>query len=158
MKRDRGEFFKTKTNVSRPSNPPDELAQNVLKQILFGRIILFFLRKFRILPCSHLLHDSNSIFRAAGINSEGGSGGTVSFTVGVDKLTSPFTHAVSRTDTFKVKKSIESGCIVFRLKVSQQKDCWRSNVGVFLSTVVVASIEEHVQTVEIFLLNHVHAS
>ena len=26
-------------NVSRPSNPPDELAQNVSKKILFGRIL-----------------------------------------------------------------------------------------------------------------------
>ena len=36
-------------NVSRPSNPPDALAQNVSKKIPFGRTIPpFFLRKFRI--------------------------------------------------------------------------------------------------------------
>ena len=37
---------------------------------------------------------------------------TKSFAGGVHKLTSPFTHAVSRTDTAKDKKSIESCCIV----------------------------------------------
>ena len=31
MKRDRGDFF-SKKNVSGPSNPPDELAQNVSKK------------------------------------------------------------------------------------------------------------------------------
>ena len=66
-------------NVSGPSNPPDELAQHVSKKILFGRIIPpFFLQKCRIWPFFNYLHDSNSIFRAAGINSEIFSGGTVS--------------------------------------------------------------------------------
>ena len=32
-------------NVSRPSNPPDELAQNVSKKIPFGRIITPFFCK-----------------------------------------------------------------------------------------------------------------
>ena len=43
-------------NVSRTSNPPDELAQNwKQKKIPFGRIVPpMFLRKFRILPCFHL--------------------------------------------------------------------------------------------------------
>ena len=46
-------FFKK--NVSRPSNAPDELAQNVSKKIPFGRIIPpFFLRKCRIWPCFQL--------------------------------------------------------------------------------------------------------
>ena len=69
-------FFFSK-NVSRPSNPPDELAQDVSKKkkIPSGRIIPpFFLRKFRIWPFLNYLQDSNSIFRAAGINSEGFSG------------------------------------------------------------------------------------
>ena len=40
-------FFKKKKNVSRPSNPPDELAQNVSKKkkIPFGRIIPPFFYK-----------------------------------------------------------------------------------------------------------------
>ena len=42
----KNKFFQT---VSGPSNPPDELAQNVSKKIPFGRIIPpFFLRKFRV--------------------------------------------------------------------------------------------------------------
>ena len=72
MKRERDErkdvFLK---NVSRPSNPPDELAQNVSKKIPLGRIIPpFFLRKCRIWPFLIYLHDSNSIFWAQGIKSE----------------------------------------------------------------------------------------
>ena len=39
---------------------------------------------------------------------------TISFAVGIHKLTSPFTHAISRTDTPKDKTSIESCCIVLR--------------------------------------------
>ena len=40
-------FFRK--NVSEPSNPPDELTQNVSKKIPVGRIIPpFFLQKFRI--------------------------------------------------------------------------------------------------------------
>ena len=47
MKRHRGVFFFE--NVSEPSNPPDELAQNVSKKIAVGRIIPpFFLRMFRM--------------------------------------------------------------------------------------------------------------
>ena len=37
---------------------------------------------------------------------------TILFAVGVLRLVSPFTHAISRTDTFKDKKLIESCCIV----------------------------------------------
>ena len=53
MKRDRDErkevFFFFVKNISEPSNPPDELAQNVSKKIPLGRIIPpFFLRKFTI--------------------------------------------------------------------------------------------------------------
>ena len=66
-------------NVSRPSNPPDELAQNVSKKnhrrTNYSSI---FLQKFRIWPFFNYLHDSNSIFRARGIKSEWVSGGTVS--------------------------------------------------------------------------------
>ena len=79
MKRDRGEkkvfFF---ANVSRPSNPPDELAQNVSKKIPFGRIIPpFFFESSESDRVFNYLHDSNSIFWARGINSEIFSGGTV---------------------------------------------------------------------------------
>ena len=45
--------------------------------------------------------------------------GTISFAVGVHKLTSPSTHAISRTDISKDKKLIESCCIVSRKKESQ---------------------------------------
>ena len=47
---------------------------------------------------------------------------TMLFAVGVLRLTSPFSHAISQTDTFKGKKLIESSCIVFQLKVSQKKE------------------------------------
>ena len=75
--RDGGKIF-FKKNVSGPSNPPDELAHMFRKKIPFGRIIPpFFLRKCRIWPFLNYLQDSNSIFRAAGINSEGFFGRTV---------------------------------------------------------------------------------
>ena len=66
-------------NVSRPSNPSDELAQNVSKKIPFGRIIPPFSAKVQNLTVFFFiyLHDSNSIFWARGINSEWVSGGTV---------------------------------------------------------------------------------
>ena len=41
-----------------------EGSQTFFEKIPFGRIILLFLRKFRILPCFTYLHESNSIFRA----------------------------------------------------------------------------------------------
>ena len=47
---------------------------------------------------------------------------TISFAVDADGPTSPFTHAISRTDTFKGKKLIESCRIVFQLKASQKKE------------------------------------
>ena len=47
---------------------------------------------------------------------------TISSTVGVHRLTSPFTHAISRTDTFKDQNMFESCCIVFQLKVSQKNE------------------------------------
>ena len=69
-------FFKK--NVSRPSNPPDELAQNVSKKIPVGRIIPpFFFESSESDRVLNYLHDSNSIFRAQGIISEIFSGGTV---------------------------------------------------------------------------------
>ena len=46
----------------------------------------------------------------------------IAFAVGAHRLPSPFTHAISRTDTFKGKKLIESCCIVFQLKVFQTKE------------------------------------
>ena len=47
---------------------------------------------------------------------------TILFAVGVRKLMSPFTDAVSRMNTFKDKKLIEFCCIVFQLKMSQKKE------------------------------------
>ena len=65
----RGEFFPK--NVWGPSNPPDELAQHVSKKIPLGRIIPpFFFESSESDRVFKYLHDSNSIFRAAGINSE----------------------------------------------------------------------------------------
>ena len=47
MKRSEKTFFPK--NVSEPSNPPDELAQNVSKKkSLLDELFLHFLRKFRI--------------------------------------------------------------------------------------------------------------
>ena len=56
-------------NVSRPSNPPDELAQNVSKKIPVGRVIPpFFFESSESDRFFNSLHDSNSTFRARGIN------------------------------------------------------------------------------------------
>ena len=77
MKRDRGDFIFPQ-NVSRPSNPPDELAQNVSKKIPVGRIIPPFFGKssesgrFSIVYMIRI-----RFFVAQGIKSEGVSGGTV---------------------------------------------------------------------------------
>ena len=75
MKRDKDErksFFFFPKNVSRPSNPPDELAQNVSKKNPFRtNYSSIFSAKVQNLAVFFIyLHDSNSIFRAAGINSE----------------------------------------------------------------------------------------
>ena len=66
-------------NVSRPSNPPDELAQHVSKKNPFRRIIPpFFSAKVQNLAVFFIyLHDSNSIFWAQEIKSEGFFGRTV---------------------------------------------------------------------------------
>ena len=69
---------KFKKNVSGSSNPPDELAQNVRKKIPFGRIIPpFFYKSSESGRFFNYSHDSNSIFWAREIKSEGVSGGTV---------------------------------------------------------------------------------
>ena len=78
--REMEERFFFQKNVSRPLNPPDELAQHVSKKNPFRtNYSSIFLRKFRIWPFFNYLHDSNSIFGAAGINSEGVFGRTVIF-------------------------------------------------------------------------------
>ena len=66
----RGDFFKK--NVSRPSNPPDELAQNVSKKnpSRTNYSSIFSAKVQNLAVFFIYLHDSNSIFRAAGINSE----------------------------------------------------------------------------------------
>ena len=52
-------------NVREPSNPPDELAQNVSKKITVGRIIPpFFFESSESDRVFNYLHDSNSMFRA----------------------------------------------------------------------------------------------
>ena len=58
------------------------------------------------------------------------------FAVGVHKLTSPFTDAISRLDTSKEKKLIESCCVELQPKVFQ-KELQAENVWphVFPSTV-----------------------
>ena len=61
---------------------------------------------------------------------------TISFAVGVHRLTFPFTRAISRTDTFMDKKLIESCCTVFQLKVFQKKELqaerfWHSRVPIY---------------------------
>ena len=82
MRHDEREKFFFFLNVSGPSNPPDELAQNVSKKkIPVGRIIPpFFFESSESDRVFNYLHDSNSIFRAAGISTEWVSGGTVIFT------------------------------------------------------------------------------
>ena len=71
-------FFFQK-NVSRQSNPPDELAQNVSKKNpRRTNYSSFFSAKVQNLAVFFIyLHDSNSCFWARGINSEIFSGGTV---------------------------------------------------------------------------------
>ena len=86
MKRDRDErkddFFQK--NVSGPSNPPDELAQMFRKNPRRTNYSSIFPSKVQnLFVFSKYLHDSNSIFRARGINSEIFSGGTVFLTMKV---------------------------------------------------------------------------
>ena len=79
MKRDetKDDFFLQK-KVSRPSNPPDELAQNVSKKIHFRRIIPpLFCKSEESGRFFIYLHDSKSIFWAQGIKSEWFLGRTV---------------------------------------------------------------------------------
>ena len=64
-------------NVSSPSNPPDELAQNISKKSPSDELFLHFSAKVQNLSIFNYLHASNSIFRARGIKSEWVSGGTV---------------------------------------------------------------------------------
>ena len=68
-------------NVSRPSNPPDELTQNVSKKKKNHRRTNYsyiFSAKVQNLTVFFIyLHDSFSIFRARRINSEWVSRGTV---------------------------------------------------------------------------------
>ena len=49
-------------NISEPLNPPDELAQNVLKKSISDELFLFF-ESSESDRFSNYLHDSNSIFR-----------------------------------------------------------------------------------------------
>ena len=64
-------FWLEKTFQDPQSNPPGESAQNVSKRVSFGRIVPpFFFESTESDRVYKYLHDSNSIFRAAGINSE----------------------------------------------------------------------------------------
>ena len=69
----------SKKNVSRHSNPPDELAQNVSKKNSPSDDLFlhFFFQSSESDRFFNYLRDSNSIFRAGLIKSEGVSGGTV---------------------------------------------------------------------------------
>ena len=86
MKRDKDErkedFFVK--NVSEPSNPPDELAQNVSKKKSPSNELFlhFFFESSESDRVFNYLHDSNSIFRAGGINSEWVFGCTVCTSLG----------------------------------------------------------------------------
>ena len=71
------EIFFFLKQVSDPSNPPDELAQNVSKKIPFGRIVPLFSSKVQNSSVFNYLHDSNSIFRVRRLNSEIFSDGTI---------------------------------------------------------------------------------
>ena len=62
----RGDFF-FKKNVSRPSNPPDEIAQNVLKKNPFQtNCSSFFCKSAESGRFFIYLHDSNSFFSGRG--------------------------------------------------------------------------------------------
>ena len=78
MKRERDEtrcIFSKKKNVSRPSNPPDELAQNVSKKKSpSDELFLHFSAKVQNLAVFYYLHDSNSIFWPRELNQNGFSG------------------------------------------------------------------------------------
>ena len=67
-----GKINFSSTNVSGPSNPPDELAQNVSKQNPFrtNYSSIFSSKVQNLTVLFNYLHDSNSIFRVGGINSE----------------------------------------------------------------------------------------
>ena len=74
---------------------------------------------------------------------------TTSLAVGVHGPTTPVTHAISRKDTFKDKKLIESCCVVFaggEILASRVPFYGTKDAGAR----IVASIEEDVQTVQIF--------
>ena len=69
-KEGKDDFFRK--NVSRPSNPPDELAQKCFekKSVSDELFLLFFCKSAESGRFFIYLHDSNSIFRAQGIKSE----------------------------------------------------------------------------------------
>ena len=54
---------------------------------------------------------------------------TKSFAAFAHRVTSPFAHAISQTDTSKGKKLIESCCFVFQLKASQKKQLQAEKFG-----------------------------
>ena len=76
---ERRDFFFEKVSREHP-NPPDELVQNVSKNPFLDELFLFSFESSESYRVFNYLHDSNSIFRAAGINSEWYSGGTVNAT------------------------------------------------------------------------------
>ena len=54
---------------------------------------------------------------------------TISFVVGAHRPTFPFIHAIQERIPFKVKKLIESCCIIFQLKAFQMKEVWAGEVS-----------------------------
>ena len=96
-------------NVSGPSNPPDELAQNVSKKNPRRTIYsCIFSAKVQNLAVFQYLHDSNSIFWAQGIKSEGVSGGTVHACMHACMRTDRQTDTDTDTDTDTHRHRLES--------------------------------------------------
>ena len=80
MKRNerKDDFFEKKKNVSGPSNPPDELAQNVSKKITVGRIIPpFFCNSSESGRFSIIYMIRIRFFGPGELNQKGVTGGTV---------------------------------------------------------------------------------
>ena len=67
---------------------------------------------------------------------------TVPFAVGVHRLKFPSTRAISRTETFKDKKFVESCCIVSQLKVFQKMELQVEQFGLRVYTSMVQRMQD----------------
>ena len=107
----------------RPSNPPDELAQNVSKKNPPGRIIPpFFFESSESYRIFNYLHDLNSIFRAGGIKSENVFGYTVGLRRLKDKSDAP---AESRGDWSRISARSKKRTKLPSSHVQMGGVCWR---------------------------------